>query len=87
MATAAALAARDPTPPLRPFRFERRAPDPRDVRIDIQSCDRGATTCTYHSKDRYSSRIVVPDRGPGSWSRIVVDEAFRRNVAAADPLM
>ena len=38
MSTAAAFAAHDPTSPLRPFSFERRAPGPRDVQIDILYC-------------------------------------------------
>src|SRR5678816_158726 len=34
----AAYAAYDPTTPLRPFSFERRAPGPRDVQIDVLYC-------------------------------------------------
>jgi uncharacterized zinc-type alcohol dehydrogenase-like protein len=38
MPTASAFAAYDPSSPLRPFSFERRAPGPRDVQIDILYC-------------------------------------------------
>jgi uncharacterized zinc-type alcohol dehydrogenase-like protein len=38
MSTASSFAAHDATSPLRPFRFERREPGPRDVQIDILYC-------------------------------------------------